>query len=127
MQNGLYLTCINGKITRNIDFISFRYLLCLYNGESYVLAIGDIVSAGISYCLNVQINPDSTFPHVCNNVYYMYNVHYLCTCDSYLLCMCNFNNYPGFGMCLFVHNLYLLGFFFISQLLCTYKINFDFL
>ena len=52
MQNGLYLTCINGKITRNIDFISFRYLLCLYNGESDVLAIGDIVSAGISYCLS---------------------------------------------------------------------------
>ena len=48
MQNGLYLTCINGKITRDIDFISFHYLLCLYNGKSDVLTTGDI----ISYCLS---------------------------------------------------------------------------
>ena len=57
MQNGLYLTCINGKITRDIDFISFHYLLCLYNGESDVLAIGDIVSAGISYRVKCANKP----------------------------------------------------------------------
>ena len=80
MQNGLYLTCINGKITRDIDFISFHYLLCLYNGESYVLAIGDIVSAGISYCLSKMCKLTQI------QLFLMHVTMYI-TCTMYIICV----------------------------------------